>query len=306
MLECLTATEANLSIRFGIGGLVVAVEGVDPALRVRTSGPMTRFAVADGKPDIVLTARRGGIVASDPGRLVFDAGELWRLYRSGNESIFRFYVPEHGERAVQEAVIPGDFSAGEVVYEEELFPPGSPVTPFGHPLDELLLASHLARRGGALVHACGIHQAELGGMLFCGFSGAGKTTTARLWAGRPGVTIPSDDRIVVRTGGGAVRMYGTPWHGEAALSEPFNCPLSAIFVLAHGPANRLTRLSPGDAVAALVARGFPPYYSATSMLGVLTTLAEVVSVIPCFGFEFTPDQSAVDFVVRELPEAARG
>src|SRR6202035_5349029 len=40
-----------------------------------------------------------------------------------------------------------------------------------------------------------------------------------------------------------MRMYGTPWHGEAAYASPGSAPLSRIFVLEHGQGNVLTRLS---------------------------------------------------------------
>lgn len=267
---------------------------------------MASFAVAAGRPDITLTARRGTLDSSPPGTLEFEAGGLWRLYRSQDRPTFRFFVPDHGATPVQEARFSADFSRGEVVFEERLFPPGSAVAPFGHPLDELLVATYLAGRGGVLVHACGLHHPEVGGLLLCGFSGAGKTTTARLWERRGGVTILSDDRIVLRTGDGPVRMYGTPWHGEARLSSASDCELAAILVLAHGETNRLTPLAPGEAVAALVARGFPPYSSSESLAAVLATLAAVVAATPCFGFEFTPDERSVEFLLRELAEPARG
>ena len=44
------------------------------------------------------------------------------------------------------------------------------------------------------------------------------------------VEIVSDDRVIVREAGGEWRMFGTPWHGEAALSSPASAPLDGVFL----------------------------------------------------------------------------
>ena len=70
--------------------------------------------------------------------------------------------------------------------------------PLEYPLDELLLQGLLARGRGAEIHACGIADGSGRGLLFVGQSGAGKTTMARLWEGERGITVLSDDRIILR------------------------------------------------------------------------------------------------------------
>src|SRR3989449_11671129 len=119
------------------------------------------------------------------------------------------------------------FTAGEVWLHQPYFPSGLPVHPLEYPLDELLLIHLLAAGRGVEVHACGVVAPNGQGYLFVGQSGAGKTTMARLWqkAQAGGIRILSDDRIILRKSNGTVWMYGTPWHGEAAMACAARAPL---------------------------------------------------------------------------------
>ena len=92
----------------------------------------------------------------------------------------------------------------------------SPGIPPGRAADQPPPAAK--KRGG---DPCpGLVDPEGRGHLFVGQSGAGKSTMARFWAGREGVRILSDDRIILRQIRGEIWMYGTPWHGEARHALP--------------------------------------------------------------------------------------
>ena len=138
------------------------------------------------------------------------------------------------------------------------------VEPLGYPLDELLIMHRLTQEKAIELHGCGIVRPDGTGNLFVGHSGAGKSTTTRLWTAREDVEVLSDDRIIVRRETVAkterMRMYGTPWHGEAMYASPRSAPLARIFILEHGHGNVITRLSPSQAVAELFARSFVPFH----------------------------------------------
>ena len=78
------------------------------------------------------------------------------------------------------------------------------VAPLEYPLDELLIMHRLTQERAIELHGCGIVRADGTGNLFVGHSGAGKSTTTRLWTEREDVEILSDDRIIVRRDEGAV------------------------------------------------------------------------------------------------------
>ena len=71
---------------------------------------------------------------------------------------------------------------------------------------------------GIELHACGIVDEAGQGHLFVGQSGRGQVHHRPVCGckQRPGLVL-SDDRIVVRLRPVRPRMFGTPWHGEAAL-----------------------------------------------------------------------------------------
>jgi hypothetical protein len=159
------------------------------------------------------------------------------------------------------------------------------------PLDELLFQHRLARHGAMEIHACGLF---VGGrvVLFCGRSGAGKSTTARLWRrSRPATRILSDDRVIVRTRG-TVTAHGTPWHGDGGFATPVSGPLGAVFFLRHARHTRIRPLGRAAAAARLFARAFPPPWDARAVAQVLAACDRVAARVPCAELAFRPDASA--------------
>ena len=93
-------------------------------------------------------------------------------------------------------------------------------------------------------------------------------------------------------------MHGTPWHGEAAFASPGRAPLRRIFLLEHGPENRIERLSRSVAVGELLARSFTPFYQPQFVDPVLALLEQIVESLPVYRFQFVPDQSAVERILE--------
>jgi hypothetical protein len=91
-----------------------------------------------------------------------------------------------------------------------------------------------------------------------------------------------------------MRMYGTPWHGEAMYASPNSAPLARIFVLEHGHGNIITRLTPSQAVAELFARSFVPFHRHEYVDSALEFLQELVEAVPVYRYAFEPDQRAVE------------
>jgi len=106
-------------------------------------------------------------------------------------------------------------------------------------------------RSGLLLHAA---SAIRGGkaFLFAGVSGAGKTTISRL--APPDVTLLTDEISYVRKRDSGYVAFGTPFTGELAkLGENVSAPVSRLYLLAQGPANRMDPVAPGQAARELLA-----------------------------------------------------
>ena len=165
----------------------------------------------------------------------------------------------------------------------------------GYPLAEALIINLLAQGRGVLLHACAVSDNGRG-IIFPGTSGAGKSTLATLWEGQEGVTLLSDDRIIVRQREGRFWVYGTPWHGDARVASPEAVPLERIFIIQHASENKAIPMSPFDATSRLLVRSFPTFWDAGGMAFTLEFLDELSQAVSCYELGFVPDETVVDFV----------
>lgn len=268
------------------------------------------------------------LLHSEDSRL-FDSGSIWRLYACEEGFCFDFIAETLSPRPYKRLTIDHEFRNARLDMSADFFANfGCEVAPLEYPLDELLIMHRLTQEKAIELHGCGIVRADGVGNLFVGHSGAGKSTTTRLWTALEDVEVLSDDRIIVRRESAEkqvphfrlaavrndkaqqdcaarndnakykIRMYGTPWHGEARYASPNSAPLARIFILEHGHGNVLTPLSPSQAIAELFARSFVPFHRHEYVESALAFLEEVVDSVPVYGFAFEPDHRAVDTILN--------
>ena len=256
---------------------------------------MTQFECNAGRLDATIETRWGSNDCDARLPIAFDSGGVWTLKQSARELLFEFRSPLFGDVPYKVGRFREDFSAGSVTLHRPYFEGRDRVYPLEYPLDELVFTNLLARRNGVELHGCGVVDGDEG-VLFLGFSGAGKSTMARLWRDRPEATVLSDDRIILRPRPGQVLMHGTPWHGDEALIARGPVPLRRIFVLHQGSECAVRPLAGSAAVAAMFARCFAPFHSKPAIASTLATLDDIARLVPCADFWFTPDAAAIDFI----------
>ena len=282
-----------------IGGISLGLAADSRDMDLMTDPSLRGFLVDESCCEMEFRVGwRDGFGAPE-GDMLFDSGGLWQAFGDREGYCFRFTSASLGPEPYKQARVSRDFTHGRIELLRPCFPASYPANPLEYPLDELLWTHRLAHGEGVEVHACGVVTPDGRGLLLTGHSGAGKSTSARLWSSLSGVRVLSDDRIILRRDNGRMRMYGTPWHGDAGISEAASCPLDAIFALAHGDANRLGALGPAAASAELYARSFLPHYLAEAVSFVLGFLDKLVSEVPCREFVFVPDLSAVEALLHE-------
>lgn len=226
----------------------------------------------------------------------FVSGGLWSAFKLAVGTSFYFSTPALGSNPYKAAWFDGAFERGHVVLNRSSFARGKTVFPLEYPIDELAMMHRLSLGEGVEVHALGLVDRDHAGYLFLGHSGAGKSTTARLWMAQPEVRLLSDDRIILRRHGNQFWMYGTPWHGDAGVASPGRALVSAIFLLEQASANELIPLSQSCAAAELFARSFVPHYLKSGIHFTLGFLDELTRSVPCSVFRFTPTPSAVEAI----------
>ena len=262
------------------------------------SGATERFVVGDGAADVKVDVAWGDLSGPAAGETAFDSGGLWRRYRDGPDHVFLFTSPALGSHPYKRARFDSGFTRGEITLHAGYHDRDAPTRPLEYPLDEILVTNLLALGRGIEIHACGVRDQDGRGYLLAGHSGAGKTTSARLWEAA-GALVLSDDRIILRVLDGRVWMYGTPWHGEAELAAADRTELNRILVLAHGSENGITRLAQPRVVAELFARSFVPFHDGEALGRSLDVLERVAREVPSAELRFVPDEKVVPFV-REV------
>jgi hypothetical protein len=281
---------AGEAYSFAVAGIGISV--CTQGLPLRQEPRRQVFETGLQNDDIKLRVCSRELRAESPGKLIFDSEMVWRLYDEGDERVFRFSSPLSNTNPYKELRVGRDYRDGEIVLNEPWQGTELP-DPLEYPLDELLVVHRLGQGLGCELHACGIVDEAGLGWLFVGHSGAGKSTLARLWAGRK-VEVLSDDRIILRKIDGGVRMFGTPWHGEAGFAVATSAPLAGILVIEHGSGNQIDDLDAMSAVSELMARSFVPFHEAEALETAIGVLGDAAENLPCCRFRFKPDGSAVD------------
>lgn len=277
-----------------VAGLTIRLEPRDPDLSIALAGPSLLFASDPADPptsSLAVSWDRGRPLRSEP--LTFDSGGVWRLRRTAEAIEIETYS-EDDKEPYRVARLGSDLTRGEIFLNRAKYD-ASPVNPLEYPLDEILYLHLLARGAGIELHGCGIDDGGRG-TLFLGSSGAGKSTTARLWQQRTNATILSDDRIIVRRRGDDLWMFGTPWHGEAELAAAAGVRLDRIFLLQQATHNAIAALSTPIAVTRMFTCAFPLFYDAAAVEFTLAFLEEIARYVPVAELQFVNDLSAVDLV----------
>jgi hypothetical protein len=283
-------------VRLRVAGLVLAARAARSCRALRPPHLLQRFAARRGE-DIRIQVTDAP--APPAGARLFESGGLWRVHARGSRLLYLFHEPRPDAPLERALDIDSGLRRGVLHLPAEHWgaPPGFAL---GYPLDEVLYQHRFAREGFLELHACGL---ALGGVsvLLCGSSGAGKTTSARLWLrSRPGVRVLSDDRVVVRPRGRGFRAHGTPWHGSGRYASDLSRPLLAVFFLSHARGSEAVRLGRAEAAGELLARAFPPPWDARGIATVLESCDRLASRVACFSLAFRPDRSAVEAVERAL------
>lgn len=163
-----------------------------------------------------------------------------------------------------------------------------------------LLCIYLSKNGfGFVVHASAVlDEKNDGGYLFCGESGAGKTTISRLWSDAGGASILNDDRVIVRFDGES-RIYGTPWHGDNTdymQAMPGSCRLTDVYFIHQARQNTLENMSVEDFVKTIHENIISINYDKTIIENNINTAIMLAGTSICRKLGFTKTKSLPDFI----------
>lgn len=130
------------------------------------------------------------------------------------------------------------------------------------------------------------------GVIFTGYSGAGKTTQAELWAKHADAQIINGDKTFIREIEGSFFAYGLPWKGSSEYCLNEKAPLCGVVVVRQSDVNRITKLE-NDAAEFFMPHIFFPHWDENCLNNALDTFDRLLKEVPVWLLECRPDEEAV-------------
>lgn len=151
----------------------------------------------------------------------------------------------------------------------------------------------LLEDGGLLLHAALVRWQGIG-VVFSAPSGTGKSTQAELWRRHGGAEILNGDRAGLMPCGSGWDSWGLPCAGSSGIYRNERAPLKIIAVLRQGPENRVARLRPARAFAALLPEITVHRWDRDFTQRASEALERLVTQVPAYILECRPDRGAVE------------
>jgi hypothetical protein len=152
----------------------------------------------------------------------------------------------------------------------------------------------LLRHNAVLLHSSAVlYEGKC--LMFCGASGAGKSTQADLWHKHIGAKIINGDRTVVRKHADGFWGGGSMWSGTSRIYHPDHAPIAGIFLVEHGSENRVERLG-YPAFKTLLTQTILNSWDPDFMERATQLLAELIDSVPIYRLSCLPDTAAVELV----------
>ena len=167
----------------------------------------------------------------------------------------------------------------------------------------LLLCSYqfvAANVSALLTHSAAvIYNGEA--ILFCGVSGAGKSTQAAAWIkyyeAKP---INFDHPCILWGDNNVPTAYGTPWGGKEGFCAPVGAPIKAIVFVNKGEASNVYELNKGEAFGRLALINALPHLRSDMDEKLMTTVERLVQSVPVYYQECTLTKETPDALYKML------
>ena len=163
----------------------------------------------------------------------------------------------------------------------------------------LLFESLLLHRSKFCLHASCV-DTPLGGLLFSGVSGIGKSTQADLWCKYRKSRQINGDRPILSCDDGNWTAWGSPYAGSSKCYVNDSCDITAIIMLKQARICSLRRMTAAEAFRAIWS-GLTVHSWDTSFVESASSLTlELIEAIPVFELCCTPNVQAVNYLEQEL------
>jgi hypothetical protein len=268
-------------VRFSVAGLEVVLRASGGGGLPPLSGFYDRYPSAGGAPQLVVDVEQvPGFADGRPRGARYPAFQM-SMTASGGIGLSR--TDAEGEIALPRS-------------PDEPVRARFRIADSGHCLDAAVRVGAsiaLPRRGGLLLHASAVAAGDRA-LIFCGVSGAGKSTIASLLDdASPAIAKLADELLVVAPApdAGGWRAHVTPFLCSRGLPHGASVPVDSLHMLSQAAQHRRTKLAPAAALRHLLRHVLVYVAEPDTADRVLASAARLVAEVPCHVLEFAKDPS---------------
>lgn len=149
-----------------------------------------------------------------------------------------------------------------------------------------------------VLHAACV-DTTLGGLLFSGPSGIGKSTQARHWCACFGGLLINEDRPILQQTDSGWYAWGAPYAGSSRVFVNEKCPVRGLFVLKQGPSCRLRQLRGREAFSAIYRQLTVDQYDTFAVETACDLARALIQEVPVMEFTCTAGPEAAQFLEKE-------
>ena len=157
----------------------------------------------------------------------------------------------------------------------------------------------LVSTGNFMIHAAAAVY-EKDAILFCGLSGAGKSTQANLWKEYLHCSILNYDKPCIIHDNDTVYAHGCPWSGKEELLLNEYHPLKAIVYVVQSPHNAVKKLTAAEAMAHIYLHNFVYPFTPQIETAYMAAIRETAAKIPVYELHCDMREAAVETLFHTL------
>lgn len=163
----------------------------------------------------------------------------------------------------------------------------------------------LLREHRLILHACCV-DTNLGGILFSGISGIGKSTQGRLWCDYEEARMINGDRPVLYRTPDGWQAYGSPYAGSSKCHVNESVKIRAIILLAQANTCFIRKLAGAEAFCKVFAQSTVGNWDKENVRIACDLSEQLVSEVPVYELICTPDRAAVNLLKETLLKEVAG
>lgn len=143
-------------------------------------------------------------------------------------------------------------------------------------------------------------QTPLGGILFSGVSGIGKSTQADLWCRYANGRLLNGDRPIIGRENNSWKAYGSPYAGSSKCYIKESCAIRAIVMLQQSSSCHIRKLNGSEAFRQIFSGTTVNSWDTEFVEQICNLETELINKIPVYELCCTPERDAVQLLWNTL------